>query len=685
MNQMMQRLSRAGAALLLFSVACKSTEPVVTPAAISTTAAPAGIVALGASAGAFAVKVTDGSSNPLVGVTVNFAAAGSGMVSPTTIATDANGLAQTTVTASGVAGALTVSATVAGTSLRTEASVTVQQAAGPADCIAPAVGDVSQPYQNVLSLCLTAAAGGADYTIVAFNSDTLATRTTSMVATGVTTPPAANVLAPSPTLAYRGVSTLGQDLVPDLAFHQRMRNQARRLASLVPAAREWQAAGGSARTASPSSSSSILSPSGALRSAIPSNPAVGDLLSINADVNGDCTTKDYRTARVVAIGTRSVVLADTLNPSGGFTAADYQNFAARFDTLVFPLDSANFGAPTDIDKNGKVGLFFTRAVNEATPAGSNSYIAGFFADRDLFPKVGTNRLQACSTSNEAEMFYILAPDPAGTVNGNVRPTTLINSFTTGTLAHEFQHLINAGRRLYVNSNARFPEVTWLNEGLSHEAEELLYYRAAGRQPRQNLTDANIRVESAANYQIWKDYASQNFQRYASYLRDPGNSSPLGVNDTSDDSLSTRGGIWSFLRYSADRVGPTDGQVWFRMVNSTTTGLGTLRLGFGNDPVGLLRDWTLANYLDDAGITADARFQQPSWNFRDIYTKTFTAKVFPLQVTGLAAGASVPVSVKRGSASYYRLAVPANGQATVSLSSGSAAPPAALQFFAIRTR
>ena len=69
---------------------------------------------------------------------------------------------------------------------------------------------------------------------------------------------------------------------------------------------------------------------------------------------------------------------------------------------------------------------------------------------------------------------MLAPDPLAQFGDQRKKSDVVNN-TTGTLAHEYQHLINAGRRLYVN-NAEFFETVWLNEGLSHIAEELLYYK-----------------------------------------------------------------------------------------------------------------------------------------------------------------------------------------------------------------
>src|SRR6185437_9443457 len=103
-----------------------------------------------------------------------------------------------------------------------------------------------------------------------------------------------------------------------------------------------------------------------------------------------------------------------------YTTADYQSFGAAFDTLIYPVDTANFGAPTDKDANQHVILFFTRAVNELTPPGQNFYVGGFFFNRDLFPVTTAGSVEGCAASNFAEMVYLLVPDPTGAVNQNVR-------------------------------------------------------------------------------------------------------------------------------------------------------------------------------------------------------------------------------------------------------------------------
>jgi hypothetical protein len=414
-------------------------------------------------------------------------------------------------------------------------------------------------------------------------------------------------------------------------------------------------------------------------------------------VNSDaaCTSPTYHGAKVVAVGTKSIVLADTLNPTGGFTDADYARFAARFDTLVYPLDTDAFGAPTDIDGNGKVVILFTRAVNELTPAGASFFVGGFFYSRDLYPASNpSNPGFVCAASNEGEMFYMLAPDPAGAVNGNKRRTGFVDTITTATIAHEFQHLINASRRLYVNTAARdIDEAVWLNEGLSHIAEELLYYREAGKQSRTNLGGDEVYTNSRSTYPIFKADGIANFSRFISYLESPGDNSPIAPNDD----LATRGATWSFLRYVVDQLYPDDGAVWSRFDNSTTSGLGTLTSALGPvDLPAMFRKWTLANYVDDWGIAGiDPSYTHKSWNSRSIYGTVFgsynssgtvfTPLGYPLAVTRLTEGVPESKVVHGASATYYRFGVGGGREALLTFASGIAAPDPALQFLIVRTK
>ena len=400
---------------------------------------------------------------------------------------------------------------------------------------------------------------------------------------------------------------------------------------------------------------------GISRSVSVADPAVGDVFTVNVGQSA-CSPSVLRGAKVVAIGAQSIVLADTVNPTGGFTTTDYQRFAARFDTLVYPLDVANFGAPADIDQNRKIILLFTTAVNELTPRNSTSYVAGFFFNRDLFPTVGTPTLQGCPGSNYAELFYLLAPDPTGVVNGNVRRTSFVDSVTTSVLAHEFQHLINASRRLYVTQGVEEFEVTWLNEGLSHIAEELLFLHEANLAPRQNLDTIRIRSTNTIRLAFNTDMAS-NAARYRMFLEKPTENSPF----RDDDSLETRGATYDLLRYLADRKGGTDAATWQALVNTARTGLANLSAVFGTDIASKVRDWNVSHYTDDVVPGVSAEFTQPSWHWHSIFKALAgTGKAYPLDAPTLTGGAASG-SLIGGAAAYYRFSIPANTSASITLS------------------
>jgi hypothetical protein len=420
-----------------------------------------------------------------------------------------------------------------------------------------------------------------------------------------------------------------------------------------------------------------VSPSGRSRSLGVSVPNVGDLVDVNVGSNA-CDTLVPGVARVVAISNRAIVLADTLNPSGGFSAADYQRFAVRFDTLVYPVDVANFGAPADIDQNERIVLLFTKAVNELTPRNSGSYVGGFFYDRDLFPIADSPQFAGCKGSNVGELFYLLAPDPTGVVNGNIRRTGFVDSVTTSVLAHEFQHLINASRRLFVSTTAEDFEIVWLNEGLSHIAEELLFYHEAKLAPRQNIDVNLLRSNATARAAFNADQLS-NVARYQTYLEKPSESSPY----RGDDSLETRGATWNFLRYAVDRkVGSSgaEASTWQALVNSSTTGLANLRAVFGPDIAGLVRDWAVSHYTDDLNSSVPPQHTQPSWNHHSIFAALGSGgNPYPLQVRSLQ-GSAASGTLIGGGAAYYRFSIPANNTATISLTA-----PGPVQAVVVRIR
>ena len=417
---------------------------------------------------------------------------------------------------------------------------------------------------------------------------------------------------------------------------------------------------------------------------------VGDAITLNSNANEACSNASNRASRVAAVGVKSIVVADNENPTGGYTDAEYASIAATFDTLVYPLDTTAFGAPSNVSGNGKIILFFTRNVNALTPPSTNSYtIGGFFFARDLYPKTARNGLASCPSSNEAEMFYLLVPDPNGVVNNNKRTKDEVTTLNLGTIAHEFQHLINSGRRLYVNTSAVTNEETWLDEGLSHAAEEMLYYRISGFSSRQNISASQLAVAPSP----FNNYASQNFSRFYLYLINPEVNSPYAPND----SLATRGAIWNFLRFAAGRQGASGEANFFRaLVNSNTAGRTNLSnvLGGSTSFADYLRDWTVSLIADDfsSAETAflDQRYIMPSWNFRSVFpllriSSSNPLGVYPINARSLISGASQRVTLAGGTASYVRFGIASGKSTLLSLASNGATLPSTLRYAVVRLR
>jgi hypothetical protein len=400
---------------------------------------------------------------------------------------------------------------------------------------------------------------------------------------------------------------------------------------------------------------------------IPATVTVGQILELNVNANDFCSNEEMRRGRVVAITDKAIVVADTGNPTGGFTDTEYRDLGLRFDTQIWPTNTQNFGTPSDIDENGRVVLFFTRAVNALTPAGSLSRVLGFFYSRDLLPKESDEG--ACPGSNVGEMMYLLVPD--ATVS-----KSQVANYNEGTMSHEFQHLINSSRRLYINTADAPTEERWLNEGLSHIAEELNFYTSSGRGPRQNLT-----VQAGLAYPAYATFMAENVSRTAAYMARNAEQGPIGRDDDDDD-LSTRGAAWLFLRYLADHTAAAHEQAfWFNLVNSSTSGVANLDAALHGDAKQYMWRWSIANLLDDRFAT-EAQYQHPSWVMPGFVSEGLGR---PVKQT-LDNGITKTVLMYANGVTYFRFGVAgANGEAYVAATSSGVPVPSTMLLSLIRTK
>ena len=460
--------------------------------------------------------------------------------------------------------------------------------------------------------------------------------------------------------------------------------------------------------------------------------AVGQLIDLNATVGGCNDAVDMRKGRVVAITTpqspgQQVLYAveevtydaasGTWSPAvpNGFATQDYQNIVDAFvtpaaaspnsatppgsgtlgtllKTGAMDTFTTDFGAPTDLDGNGGVIVFFTRKLNEITPPASSQVVFGSFQLHDLFSRA------SCPTSNEGEVLYMLVPDPTGTVNSNVRTLSSVYGNAVPTLVHHFAHLDNAVRRLYVNSAPL--EETWLDEALAWEAQELVFFNASqGLQQRQNIVVTNLTTGPVASirvadfnmyenpiYSLMREYFFKLTATNCNARMGPLRTQGLAVSAAdAHDTVSQSFGISSqFLRYALDRDARGDAVLLNSLVNSSTTGMANLQGVFGADILDWVRDFDVAVYTDDYVPSVAPQFTIPSWSYRSLYTALNGS--YQLAVDGLVDGTPLDFTLRYGGGTrYLRFGVAPGQTATISLTNGGSTPAASIATALVRTK
>ncbi|MBC7894819.1 MAG: Ig-like domain-containing protein [Cytophagaceae bacterium] len=402
--------------------------------------------------------------------------------------------------------------------------------------------------------------------------------------------------------------------------------------------------------------------------------APGDTVTIRVpNLNtGKNICSDFIAIRAVVrtVSARATIMEDIASPTGKLTTTDYNEIATEFDNIIFPTDTLWFGAPTDLNNDQRVGILYTPEVNKLTPAGSGGIVGGFFFGGDLIKRSEYPTNNDCrNQTNEQEIFYLLAPDPNATINGNARTTAGVRQVTRGTIAHEFQHMINQSVRQY-NPEVKSFEVPWLNEALSHFAEEAVGRRVSGFTDFQSLTTLDINP-SIVQTNDYLAFYRQNLTRFRFWMLRPDTASPTSARTRTE--LAQRGAAWALVRYAADQYSAGNARAFFRKLAAgpevDITNL-TLRAGKTFDDI--VGGWTVANYTDNLGVAnLNARYTYPSWDMRDVMSGV-NNNTYPLLVTNFP-GTFTSTAIS-GSGNYYFHRRPAgSGAVTLNLrNAGSAA-------------
>jgi hypothetical protein len=427
-------------------------------------------------------------------------------------------------------------------------------------------------------------AGGAEYLYVALATEG------GEVPNGVSTPYELQG-GQSPTASKAALSRVLLDRPPTAAqlFHDQLRRTERSLTAR-PEALQLDRARISASVA-----------------AVP--PAVGDKRTFDVCATTACDSFVTADATAKVVGQRVAIFLDDSAPPG-YTQTDLDQVGTLFDAHLYPIDTTAYGRESDLDGNGVVIVLLTRRVNELSPncTSDGSVILGYFFGLDLLPSQ--------SHSNDGEVFYGLVP-------GQITPgCTIDKAFATQNLPavfiHEFQHMISFNQHVLIRSGQA--EDTWLNEGLSHFAEEL-----GGRLVPDSFCQPDFtNCES--------EFVGSNIEDAYQYLDDP-ESHFLIEPGSSSGTLAERGANWLFVRWLADHFAatqPEGTELTRQLVQTNRLGSANVASVTGVDFSTLVGQWQLANYLDDlSGFTPTSnRLQYSSFNLRALYLSNFNNGVFP---------------------------------------------------------
>lgn len=200
---------------------------------------------------------------------------------------------------------------------------------------------------------------------------------------------------------------------------------------------------------------------------VPATPArkavpfqVGASRTFAFDAFGDVPSTSVN-ATLVATNGRADAWLDV--NATGLTTAQIQAQIDRFTDHTYPIATDVFGAPSDVDGDGKVLFLYTPLVDQV------GGVAGFYRSKSLFST------SQGGDGNVADMMYLGIDHD--------------ESFYESLLAHEFQHLINYNQHVVVRNGSS--EISSINEAMSHVCEDLVDQHVQGGNP------SNVRTYTAS--------------------------------------------------------------------------------------------------------------------------------------------------------------------------------------------
>ncbi len=324
------------------------------------------------------------------------------------------------------------------------------------------------------------------------------------------------------------------------------------------------------------------------------------------------------------VGKSGIWVSDTANPNNAssLTDAEIKGYSDTLDAKIFAVDTSYFGAPSDIDNNGRIVIILSVQVNKVLGGG----VAGFVFSGDLFPR------SLCASSDAGEIFYGQVPDPDNISGTGARSKAAVTFQMPSLIAHEFTHDIQFSRRFIVSPTAatNVSMNSWEAEGQAMFAQN-----AVGDAVLGYTSGANNGWVVAHTGQDDRWYG-QGFDLLASYFGFAYTS--VAKNDNAPEQCTLFGGVtsacyagafygaaYSFEKYVTDRYAatyPGGEKGLHRDIIDKNPGLAgaanwTTTVGFDFDSV--FAQWGAMLYMDDRVPGLAPELQFPSWNLANIFS------------------------------------------------------------------
>ncbi len=302
-------------------------------------------------------------------------------------------------------------------------------------------------------------------------------------------------------------------------------------------------------------------------------PEVGDLETFKVLSTMTSLTRYETVEAELRIATPNIHFFVETESADQISDADLEALADSFEAIILPRDRSLFGEESDINGDGRITVLMSCVTNRMATSGG--IVTGFFFPGDLYADSSSN-----PASNEQEIFYTLVPDPDGRCGVPISAEFATQNILPGVLAHEFQHMISFNNHVLKGKGAA--EEPWLNEAMSHLAEDLC------------------------------GYGQENPSRVKLFLDQPATTSLI---PSTSPQLAERGAAYLFLRYLYEQH-PEGGRFVNDLAAGSQRGIQNVLSAFGGDDPSLdefaemIGRWAIALALSDTGIVPD-----PAYNYR----------------------------------------------------------------------